>query len=444
VAGTVDVEYERDVLATCLRDQAFLRTALPVLRDHHFTDATLAWLWAKLAETYGASREVPTPRLWTTYVDREYEDEDADYVINVLRSLLRRRVVAPKSALEEVRRFVRMATARGAVDDVLDALDKGDVDKAVGVLLDSATEARGSGMAAEPRVWAEEWRTRLVDYTTATSRVSFKTGLPAVDRLTTGGLRAGALGLVVANTNVGKSTFAVHLGFQGLLDGHAVVHVTTEETDRECQARYDARFTGISRSILLSGRLTEEEKDSFADKFKRRGGEILDRLLVQEMPPGSDVGGVRAVVEMMRDRHPTLPLLLVVDSPDHLRPSRKVESFRLEQSQVYWTIKGSCLDSRLGPLAAWCTTQAPKAFEGKTITTAAVSETYDKARIADFMFGLMEGDASTAAKAAGRATVEGIIVKNRLGGAKKWKVYMEGDLGLCEFRETGSREETEE
>lgn len=442
---SVDITYERDVLACCLRDKAFVRTALPVLRGHHFSDRTMSWIWRTLSATYETTREVPTAKLWQTYVDRAYaDDDDADYVTEVILKLVRREVPAAKSALEEIRRLVRLSTARRAADEVLDALETADLDKAEKALSASVGAGKAAGVTAEPHVWAEEAMDRLALYDSSEPLVSIGTGLPTLNRLTTGGMRSGALGLVVANTNVGKSTFAVHLGFAALLDGHAVVHVTTEETEREAQARYDARFTGISRATLLSGRLTAAEREVYVDAFDRRGAEFGKRLIVQELPPGSDVSGVRVVVERARELHPGLPMLVVIDSPDHLRPSRKLESFRLETSDVYWTIKGLLLDHTVQPVAGWATTQAPKAFEGRTLTTGAVSETYDKARIADFMFGLMEGDTTAASKAAGKAVIEGIIVKNRLGGAKKWKIYMEADLGCCDFRETGSREAADE
>ncbi|MFZ4580588.1 MAG: hypothetical protein ACOYOB_19560 [Myxococcota bacterium] len=93
--------------------------------------------------------------------------------------------------------------------------------------------------------------------------------------------------------------------------------------------------------------------------------------------------------------------------------------------------------SIVGKVPVWPTTQAPGAYEGKPLTTKAVSESYDKARIADLMFGLMEGEVAPA-DGDGDACIEGIITKNRLTRAKRWRFYLEANLGTCKYRESAA------
>jgi hypothetical protein len=440
-SGSFDVELERDVLAQCLRDAAYLRRAVPVLRRHDFASPALRWLWGVLADVYSTTRELPSPHVWGLRLDRDFaEDEQRAYHEEVLLGLWRRRSTSPRAALEEVRRFVQMAAVRASAAEALGAIDDGEVDEAARMIAEGAKAARTAGALDEPESWATSGEARLAGYRAAPVGLRVATPFLALDRALGGGLRPGCLGLVVATTNIGKSALAVDLGFTALTRAKAAVaHVTTEETKAEALARYDARYTGIPRDRLMASRLLPGEGELIEAKF-RKAARWGRRLQVQEIPPRSPVSAVAAFVESVRAEFPDDLLVVVVDSPDHLEPDRKAENYRLGASAVYWALKGLALDPTLGPAAVWATVQAPAKFAGKRLTSEAVSESYDKARVADAMAGLMEseGDEGEETEAAER-NLQLVLVKNRLGGIKRLTVYCVANLGTCSFREVAAR-----
>jgi len=439
--AALDVEFEHDVLAECLRDKAFVRIAIPVLRRHDFSSRILGWVWSVIHSAYSKAGEIPSGRVFGARVSSEFEaEDDQEYAIEVLKGLWRRRVEAPRTALETIRDFVRQSVIRKAAEGIVDGLDAGDLDKAEDALKEGAGSSRAAGLMAEPEAWADGAEARLRVYLGASRIARIPTPLPTINKITQGGLRAGSFGLVVANTNVGKSSFAVDLGYAALVHGESVVlHVTTEETLEECAARYDARFTGIERAKLLGGRLTAEDREIFLDKIRRRGATVGKRLVVHELSPGSDFGLVRMLAERVREQFPDDHITVVIDSPDHLKGAKR-ESYRLEVGDVYWRCKAMALDPTLGPLSVWATTQAPKAFEGKTLITSAVSENYDKIRVADFGVGMMEGEID-AEDPDDRRPIEFIVTKNRLGGIKKRRIYVRANLGTCQFDEVADVDE---
>lgn len=437
---TIDVEYERDLVATALKDLRFVKSALPVVKKHQFSDRALGWIWSVVAETVTRAGELPTARVFSERLDRDYKDEEsAAYVMEVLLSLNRRKVAAPRTALERVRDFVRMVSIRGGLEGGVDGLDRGDLTQAEEAIKKGIQAAREVSLMSEPVSWGESVDVRLGEYTATEEKVRdrVKTPLPTLNRFLNGGLRPGSMGLLVANTNVGKSSFAVDIGYTALAySGAVVVHIVTEETLTEGLARYDARLTGIDRGDLLSGRMTPAQEKIYKETHARKR-EMTKRLFIHELPPKTEIGQVKMLVELAREKFPDRPLLIVVDSPDHLTPGGRMENFRLGQSDVHWTIKAMVKAEELSPCMAWVTTQAPKAFEGKTLTTGAASETYDKSRITDVMLGVMESNEG------GPATgdfqrVEFILVKNRLGGVKKAKIWADGHMGTCRFEELES------
>lgn len=442
---SIDVEFEQDVLAACMSDLAFIRAALPVLRAHDFSSKTHAWIWQQIADVYGASHELPTAAVFSARIDRSYRrDEDREYVARVLVKLHRRRPSAPRAALEEIRRFARMAALRRAAGGMIDGLDADDVERAEAALFQGATDTKATSILEEPHGWEESWAERLAEYIVPEDdRITYRTPLPTLNRITGGGLRPGTLGLLVALTNVGKSTMACDLGYNALVHSNAaVVHFTTEETHREATARYDARFTGFPRDHLLSGRLTMDERRRFGERFERVMGDRKSRLVVHELPPHGPVTAMRPVVERLREDYSDAPLLFVCDSPEHLTPGVKMENYRLAQSSVFWTLKSLTLDATLQPLAGWSTGQVPQRYVGKRLNVQAVSETQDKSRVVDLMIGLEESEDD---RADGRTrAIDVVLLKSRLGRIKRYRIYTDVDTGTCEYREREAHAEEED
>jgi len=437
-----DIDLERDLLAACLRDPTIVKSALPVLRRHDFSEKVYAWIWGVIADCYGQHRELATARIFSVRLERDFRDEDEqEQVIEVLVGLRRLKPKAPRSALEEVRRFVRMAATRRAVSDMIDGLDKGDLGLATQAIADAGRDVKAAELLTEPESWSATVEDRLEQYMGAPDRLAYPTPIATINKWIGGGLWAGGVGIIVATTNVGKSTLAVDTGYASLFRiGAVVVHIPTEETKLECAARYDARITGIERSAMLSGELTTDQQQHIRDVFCRREEAIGDRLIIHELAPGSSVEGIRVVVEQARENFPDAPILVVADSLDHLAPPGRQESHRLSQSELYWYALALAKDPILSPIALWSTVQAPAEYIRRQLDKGAVSESQDKSRVAKIMIGLDD-----------RADTDGDLdpnfdalllwlLKNRQHRVKGKKVYVGGNMGTCTFRELSALE----
>lgn len=432
----IDVELEHDVLAHALRDTAFLSQAVPVLRRHHFSSRPLAWIWTTLQTGYSATREIPTGAVWKAHIDRAYADEaERDGLIDVLVRLRRRKRGAPKSALEEIRRFVRMASLRGGMEGLFDGLDDDDLDGAEKSIVEALAEVRGVGFLVEPTEWALDADARLAAYMAPAATCRIPLPMDGLNFALNGGMPPGHVGLVTAYTNVGKSTFAVDVGFTALMHGEkgqVVIHVCTEESRPELEARYDARFTGISRDKLQSGKLTLADQDLFRAKFARRAKDIGGRLILQEITPGGRVDSVRAIVEEARGKYHDVPFLVIVDSLDHLTPGRKYDNANQEVAATYWQFWALVRDPTLAPIAGWATTNAKQTFEKKKPTERAIGGTFEKSKLASVVIGLSE-IAKTVKGTTGTTPVAVLLSKNRVGAVKNWTLTADADLGICKF-----------
>jgi len=439
-----DTDLEADVLSQCMRSTQFVRRALPVLRRHDFSDRTYAWVWSVIADCYERNRELPTGRIFSVRLERDHKDDDEkEYTIKALIALKKRRPTAPKSALEEVRRFAKMAATRRAAFDALDGIDKGDVDAAAEAMASAERDLKAADVTQEPVNWQATARDRVAAYRGTIDRFAFPTPVATVNRLIGGGLWASNLGIILATTSVGKSTLAVDCGFSALFKTDSlVIHFPTEETPEECSARYDARLTGIERAHLLSGKLTDEQEAHMLRTFERRGDAIGERLLVHGIEPGQSIASIRAVTEQAREDHPDRPILVIADSADHLSPPKSMESHRLSQSALYWYLLAMAHDDTLAPIGVWSTVQAPFEYLRRHLDEGATAESKDKARTAAIMLGLDDRTdrEDTDDLDRGEDPLLLWILKNRQGRVKKRQVYVSVNMGTCAFRELSNQD----
>lgn len=439
----LDTDFELDVLSQCLREAQFLAQAIPVLRRHHFSNKHWAWIWQTVHRIYSENREVPTGSVWGAHIDRTYpEAADRGKVVDALLQIRRHKPQAPKSGLDEIRRFVQFAALRAGAEGLFDGLAEGDIEGAERALAKAMAETRSAASLSEPSDWAQDAEARLQAYESPENELRIPTPMDSLNNALHGGLPMQHIGLLVAFTNVGKSTFAVDLGFTALMhgpDGMIVIHICTEEPRRELEVRYDARFTGIPRDRLLSGKLSDDDKALFRAKFSRRGAKLKDRLILQDIQPGGAVGQVRALVERIRVQFPDAPILVVADSPDHLVSGQRIEAMRHELSAIYMHFRSMAMDPTLAPFAAWVTTQAKQEYEKRAPTSRAVGEAFAKSQIASVVLGLKEADRRPKGEEDGdgreKSLIEAVLSKNRVGRIKKLTILMKADTGTCEFRE---------
>jgi len=444
-----DDELEKDILASCLQDRKFLRMAAPLLEEGMFSTESRGWIWRVLQETFTKHRELASPALIMTRLDRDYENEDDQITIEmVLSSLYSRKSHSPRAALDEVRRFVVMAAARRAADDVLGGIDDGDLEAVEEAFDDGALALRKASILSMPESWskgAKERLSRYESYGKPGGRLCFKTMSETINHraIPVGGLPVGKLGEVLATTNVGKTTFLVDLGFNALIKSQAVVlHITTEDPQEDIETRYDARISRVPRGKLETGSMTPVERKQFLDAFEEHP-HIHDRLFVSYLPKGHKITLVGPLLESIRERHPTAPILLNYDSPYHAQGVRRHSDRRHELREVAEYIDNLTKDAALGlgDVACWFTHHGRRKDAGRVPTAESGAESYDIERIVDFMIGLREGESLDGST---EVIMEAWIAKNRLGPLRRAVIYLKADLGICYFREVSWHEISED
>lgn len=386
------LDFERDVLAFSLQDTEYLRHAAPILGAHHFSDPEYGWVWKVAVEYWTEFAERPGIKILASRADRDFVKDKTKLESHkqILVDLFRRKTVTPKSALEELRQFSRDHNLYVAMEESLRLRDRGDTDGAISAMRKMVAEdiSPSSNTVVD---WIENFdeRQRLrkhrkehpEDYPVVT------TGLPTLDADLGGGVRPGEVNLIVGTTGRGKSIFLNHLGYAAISNKRNVLHVTLEMSVEQVATRYDSRFTGKAHGKFKGWDFAPGELAEVKAKVDRNRKRLASKLRILSMPlTGCNIEALRAAVVETRMAMPEIDLLLI-DSADHMRGTGRFESKRLEQAQIYWDLKALADEQKF---AVWTSTQAGKEWEKRIATASAVSESYDKARIADLVVTLNE------------------------------------------------------
>jgi replicative DNA helicase len=128
-------------------------------------------------------------------------------------------------------------------------------------ILGSFAELQRGSMSQAPKTLAEIAMARIDHYTALEAgEVSpgWKTGIPTLDSMLSGGFRPGSLYILAARPSVGKSSFSQTLGFGFAAQGLPVLMLSQEMSADELADRAVAMSGRISLSSLLSGKMDHD------------------------------------------------------------------------------------------------------------------------------------------------------------------------------------------
>ena len=232
-------------------------------------------------------------------------------------------------------------------------------------------------------------------------RQTCPTGIDRLDQkdILGGGLGRGEIGVITANTGIGKSHFLVCLGANAMRVGKNVVHYTFELSETAVGIRYDSNLCGIPSNDV------RERKDEVLEKYQDSD---LGRLIIKEYPTGSaSVNTIRSHIEKLTLKG-FIPSVIIIDYADIMRSSKSYDSLRHELKLIYEELRNLAMDMSI-PI--WTASQANRdSAKADIVGLENMAEAYGKAMVADVVIS-MTRKALEKSTGAGRL----YIAKNRAG-----------------------------
>jgi len=384
-----DEAHEIEVLRACAHDSGYFHRATSILKQHLFVCKPHGWVFHAMLKQFKEHHEMPTLLYVKSRAEQDFTDADTvKEHMRIVESIFNTKPQSATSSLSLLEEYVKHRNMANGVEVVLNQLAEGDIAKAYSEM--HKVLASGRLQTYDASKWIEEYDQRQAERKHRRQYPHLYPNIPtrikALDRII-GGIQKGELGLVGATTNRGKSIFMTHLGFMAAAMGWNVLHFSLEMPADQVATRYDARLLKIPHRAIKLDQLNPEQRVLARSTVERRHKHLKNKVFIVAFPVRTcTILDIRGVIEQ-RHAVGVPPDLVLVDSGDHMLPVKSYANFRLDTASVFWDLKSLAGDPLLG-CGVWSTTQLKQEVVHKIGTAEAVSEAYDKSRIADILVTL--------------------------------------------------------
>lgn len=391
--------FQEKIFQGLLTDHTWAAQMSEVMEPNYFDLKYLSFLSNKYFKYHEKYKTFPTFSLLVSIIKDELKDQSNAFLKEQIIEYLTRIRSSPDMGdiayvKDKSLDFCRKQALREALEKSVDLISGDKYDAVVELMRKAVSVGLPVSVGHD---FFEDADTRFVKI----NRFACPTGLEALDEKTilNGGLGRGELGVIVANTGVGKSHFLVSLGAEALKRGKNVVHYTFELRETAVGIRYDSHLTSIASNDI------QDSKEEVLDKYKEMQ---LGKLIIKEYPTGAaTVNTIRNHLEKLSLKG-FMPNVILIDYADIMRSTREFDALRLELKLIYEELRNLAMEKNV-PI--WTASQANKdSSNSDVVGLENMAESYGKAMVADVVLSLSRKP-SEKATGAGRI----FVAKNRAG-----------------------------
>ena len=392
-------QFQEGIFQGLLTDQVWSAQMIEVMNPSFFDIKYLEFLCEKYFEYYKKYKCFPSLGLIVPLIKEDLTSSNDAILRDQIVEFLHRVKMNPNmNDIQYIKDksldFCKRQAFRDALEKAVDLIQTDKFESVVGLMKEAVAVGMQSSVGHD---FFDDIEARFVK----TRRKCCPTGLKRLDAkdILQGGLGRGELGVVTANTGVGKSHYLVAMGANAMRVGKNVVHYTFELSETAVGLRYDSNLCDVP---------SNDVPDNKELVLKRYEDSELGRLIIKEYPTGSaSIITIRNHLEKLMMKG-FVPSLVVVDYADVMRSTRQYDSLRHELKLVYEELRNLSMELNV-PI--WTASQANRdSAKSDIVGLENMSEAYGKAMVADVVLSIsrkpMEKDQGT-----GRI----FVAKNRAG-----------------------------
>lgn len=420
--------FQEKVFQSMLSDPLWAGQMIEVVNPEYFDLKYLSFLCGKYFSYYKKYKTFPTLTILITIIKEDLTNSK-DHVLRdqIIEYLHRMKTNPDMGDLQYVKdkslEFCKRQAFREALEQSVELIQTEKYESVLNIM----KEAISVGMPnSSGHDFFDDIEARFVQI----NRQVCPTGLDRLDAqdILRGGLGRGELGVIAANTGVGKSHFLVAMGCAAMRANKNVIHYTFELSEHDTGKRYDSNLCDIPSNEII------ERKKEVIKKYE---GMDLGKLIIKEYPSGSaSVLTIRNHIEKLTLKG-FKPSVVIIDYADVMKSTRAYDSLRHELKLIYTELRN--LAGELN-IPVWTASQANKeSSKADVVGLENLGESYAKAQVADIVLSIsrkpMEKSEGTGRifVAKNRAGRDGLLFPINIDTAKsKFAILDESSLTLNE------------
>jgi replicative DNA helicase len=420
--------FQEKVFQSMLTDTTWSAQMIEVVEPEYFDLKYLSYLCEKYFSYYNKYKTFPTLTILITIIKEDLSKTKESVLRDQIIEYLHRMKTNPdigdlQYVKEKSLEFCKKQAFREALEQSVELIQTEKYESVIKIM----KEAISVGM---PNTTGHDFFDDIEARFVQINRQVCPTGLDRIDAqdILRGGLGRGELGVIAANTGVGKSHFLVAMGCAAMLAGKNVIHYTFELSEHDTGKRYDSNLCDIPSNEII------ERKKEVIDKYRQMD---LGKLIIKEYPTGSaSVMTLRNHIEKLTLKG-FKPSLVTVDYADVMKSSRAYDSLRHELKLIYTELRNLAVELSI-PI--WTASQANKdSSKSDVVGLENLGESYGKAQVADVVLSIsrkpMEKSEGTGRifVAKNRAGRDGLLFPINIDTAKsKFQILDETSMTLNE------------
>lgn len=366
-------DFEEKLVQALIVDYKFAQQMIEVLEPEHFTLSVYKETVDKYFGYYNKYRTFPTINtLWLFIKDSDDIPEKLkEKIVFMFKRVKSNPLNGDIEYIKEASlEFCKKQTVLSAMESLIDMAEDSDYDK----MVTSLQKALYKGSDVDIGHSLDE------DYESRWEEEDPRNPLPtpwkAINKITSGGVGAGELCVVLAGTGHGKSHCLVNIGSHLIKEGFNVLHYTFELSEKIVGKRYDACLSKIPFDDLMQNK----------EKIKKCLSEVKGKVIIKNYSARS------ATVVTIKNHMNRLALknfkpdLIILDYADIMKSTKGYADRRFEEGAIYEELRAFANEISV-PI--WTATQTNRSgMSTEALTLEHVAESFDKAKISDFFITL--------------------------------------------------------
>ena len=227
-------------------------------------------------------------------------------------------------------------------------------------------------------------------------------GVPGIDNLLKGGLAKGEIGVILAPTGVGKTTFLTKIANNSFNLGYNVLQVFFEDNPKIIQRKHFTLWTGIAPDNLSNHR------EDVMDKVREIKENTKNRLTIKKLPSDTlTMNQIKNQIRKMIAEGNKLDMI-VLDYIDCITPDKNLGDEWKSEGSVMRAFEAMCHEL---DIVGWTATQGNRSsISSEVVTTDQMGGSIKKAQVGHVIISVAK---SLQQKEMNLATIA--ITKSRIG-----------------------------
>ncbi len=399
--------FQIQLLNQIILDSNFSRSIVDVIEPNYFENKYFKLIIQMIKEYNQKWDSVPTFDTLEQIAKSEFQQENVvKVVIDTIKKIKEAQLSGGEFVQEKALKFCKQQELQKAITKAQKVIDGGEFEN-YDTLEEMIREALQVGVRDDGML---NVFSNLDDVLNEDFRHPIPMGIPGIDKLLKGGLAKGEIGVVLAPTGVGKSTFLTKIANHGFNLGYNVLQIFFEDNPKVIQRKHFTLWTKVHPDDMSN------KKDEVIKKVRHIENTMENQLILEKLP--SDTMTMSQIKNLVRKKiaEGVKIDMILLDYIDCVVPEKNLGDEWKSEGSVMRAFEAMCHELSL---AGWTATQGNRSsISSEVVTTDQMGGSIKKAQVGHVIISVAktlqqkEMKLATIAITKSRIGDDGIIFEN--------------------------------